>query len=528
MSLPVKSRLRLMRVLFIALPIFVLAISPTAPAQPSPAATRVPSLRYGESTERHDLGTWDDLFVRSDQDTVLLRRESDLFGLSITESAKPTKLATAPALADAQIVACADSGERLWVFFNSHQRAPFAIDAHSGKMAEFEIPGLEISEKMSAGIQSHVIVRQADAAILMVSGQHLSRDRAGEHETWPREGNRPLYFWMSLKSGEVVAFPIGWDLDYFSADQQIAVFGKVHERQLERKAVDVRTGGSVTDIPDRRQPVVKFDWGNTDPVQPLYARRDKTGDADYVAGISVNGLVLPFDLGLDGQHYMSAAKANDTFAGFRLRRSGGWSGAPSPFWLTPLSPGQKPELVATGVTDFVLLGRGNAVFCSAGHGRKGLFSEAFFRNENEKNPWNVLDGVDRLPALDKEFMEKEYIEDTMSVRLIGAFGGDSRTRSTLCLFHHSRQDMRSSFDGTAREKRLKPMTWRRAVIVTTDGQRYMTDLFREGNLPGEIWFHDSGRVIAATHLWMSVGSRRERKLQLFEIALRLPDSLTEK
>ena len=510
-----------MKTRFIALPMLVLAIGAPALAQSLPAATSAPPLRHVQSTVHRDLGSWDDVFVCSDQDMVLLRRETDLFALSITGSADPSKLITALALAEAQIVACAGSGERLWVFLQSNQRTPLAIDAHSGKMAEFKIAGLKISANLSPEIQSHVIVRHADAVILMIAG--------GDRETWPRDGNRPLYFWMSLKSGKVVAFPIGWDLEYFSPDQHIAVFEKPQRREFERRplqAVDVRTSYFVTDIPDRRQVgVAPFDWTDTQPVKPLYARRAETGDRDYFAGISVNGAALPFELGLDGVHYMSVAKANDDFAGFRLRREGAAGVEPSSFWLTSLSRGQKPELVATGVTDFVVLGGGNGVFSSAGHGRKGLSSEAFFRIYKDATLWNVLEAVDRLPALDKEFAEKAYIEDRMSVRLIEAFGGDSRTRLALCLFTHFRGDMRS-LALPVQEKPLETTTWRRAVLLTTDGQRYMTDLFRDGNLPDQIWLHNSGRVIMANHLWTSAGSRRERKLQLFETTLRLHENTT--
>jgi hypothetical protein len=511
-----------MKMLFEALPMLVLAIGAPVLAQSLPAATSAPSLRHGQSTEHHDLGSWDDVFVCCDQNMVLLRRESDLFALSITGSAKPSKLFTALALAEAQIVACADSGERLWAFLQSTQRGPFAIDLHSGTMAEFEIAGLKIPGNQSPGIQSHVIVRHADAAILMIAG--------GDRETWPGGGNRPLYFWMSLKSGKVVALPIGWDLDYFSQDQHVAVFEKPQRKASERRplqAVDVRTGDFVPNIPDRRHvSVAPFDWTDNQPVKPLYARHAEMGDRDYFAGISVNGLVFSFDLGLDAVHYMSVAKVNDDFAGFRLRREGAIQLEPSSFWLTSLSQGQKPELVATGVTDFVVLGGGNSVFSSDGHGRKGNSSESFFRNHKEKALWNVLEAVDRLPALDKEFAEKEYIEDKMSVRLIEAFGGNSHTRLALCLFTHFRGDMRSA--RPVQEKPLKPTTWRRTLILTSDGQRYMTDLFREGNLPDQIWLHNSGRVIAANSLWTSAGSRTERKLQLFQTVLRLDENTTGK
>ena len=497
--------------------LFVLTIGGPLLAQSLPAPTvSAPPLQNTQSIEHRDLGLWDDVFVCSDQDVVLLRRESDLFALSITGSAKPSKPVTALALVEAQMVACAESGERLWVFLQSSRRAPFAIDAHSGEMATFEIAGLKIPGSQSCGIQSHVIIRPAHAVIVMIAG--------GDRETWPRDGNRPLYFWLSLKSGKVVAFPIGWDLEYFSADQQVAVFEKPQLREFERRplqAVDVSTGVLVTDAPDRRRMnVVPFDWTDTQPVKPLYGRRAETGDRDYFAGISVNGAVFPCSLGLNGVYYLSSAKATDDFASFRLRREGAVVLEPSSFWQIALRRGQEPELVATGVMDFVMLGGGNCVFSSSGHGRRGLSSEAFFRVHGDKTVWKVLDGVDRLPELDKEFADKVHVEDRMSVRLIEGFGGDSRNRLALCVFTHVRGDMRAhAFP--VQEKPLKLTTWRRMVLLTTDGQRYMADLFRDENVPDCVWLHNSGRVITGKYIWKTPGSTRERKVQLSEITVRL-------
>ena len=428
-----------MKPLLMLLRLFVLTMGGPLLAQSLPVPTlRAPPLRNASSTAPRDLGLWDDVFVCADQDVVLLRRESDLFALSITGSAQPGKLVTTPALAEAQMVACAESDERLWVLLQSRRRAPFAIDAHSGEIAPFEIAGLKIPGSQSPGIQSHVILRPAHAVIVMIAG--------GDRETWPRDGNRPLYFWLSLRSGQVVAFPIGWDLEYFSADQQVAVFEKPQRREFERRplqAVDVSTGVFVADVPDRqRVNVVPFDWSDTQPVKPLYGRRAETGDRDYFAGLSVNGAVFPCNLELNGVYYLSGAKATEDFAGFRLRREGATAAEPSSFWQIALRRGQEPELVATAVMDFVMLGGGNCDFSSSGHGRRGLSSEAFFRVRGAKAVWNVLDGVDRLGELDKEFADKAYVEDRMGVRLTEGFGGALRQRLALCAFTHVRGDMR--------------------------------------------------------------------------------------
>ena len=63
------------------------------------------------------------------------------------------------------------------------------------------------------------------------------------------------------------------------------------------------------------------------------------------------------------------------------------------------------------------------------------------------------------------------------------------------------------------------MTWRRAVILTSDGERYMTDLFREGNVPDIIWLHNSGKVIMGRYLENTSGFTTERNVQLSETTL---------
>lgn len=510
------SRLRLtcdvghekMKLLSTILPMLVL-IGGQSLAQSLPATTAsAPPLRHGPSTETHDLGSWDDVFVCSDQDVVLLRRESDLFALPMTGSTNPLKLVSSPALVDTRIVTCAGSGDKLWVFLQSERRVPSAFEVRSGTMVEFKAPGLRVAGNQAPEIQSHVIIRHADAAILMIA-----------------RGDPVMYFWMSLRSGKVVCFPTGWDLAYFSADQQLAVFEKPQVKEFERRplqAIDVRTGEAVSEVPDlQRTSVVKFNWTEIQPVKALYAKRAETGDRDYLAGLSINGLVLPFGLDMGGASWMSVARTKVEFAGFRLQRDGASAAEPNSFWIAALAGGQKPELVATGVTDFVMLGEGNCVFCSPGHDRKDLSSEAWFHSRRDKSAWNVLADVDRLPELDKKYADRPYIEDKMSVRLIDGFGGNASNSLALCLCIHFRGDMRAVLP--IPDAPLKPTTWRCGIIITTDGQRYMTDLFRDGDLPDQVWLHNSGRVLTGRYLWESFGSRKTRRLQLSVTTVRLQE-----
>jgi hypothetical protein len=104
-------------------------------------------------TGQRDMGVWDDVFLCEDQDEIILRRGETLFSLSVTGSAKPRELASASALAKSQIVACATMRERLWLFLQSTEISPFAIDAHSGQVSEFKVP--KLLPRASISLQFH-------------------------------------------------------------------------------------------------------------------------------------------------------------------------------------------------------------------------------------------------------------------------------------------------------------------------------------------------------------------------------------
>jgi len=466
------------------------------------------AIRASKTIGQRDLGVWDDVFACGAEEVVVLRRGKELFALSLSSSAELKKLAASPTAGTTRIIACAGSGDRLWLFLQSDHDDPYALDAYSGKVTNFDIQRLIIPGSRATFIESYVMLRHADAALLMISG--------GEGR--PRSG--PLYFWMSLTSGKVVAFPIGWDLYQFSPDQRIAMFEKPFLKPFERRplqAVDMRTGDLLAEIPDRSSTgVTPFNWSDTQRVKPVYRGRPESGYLDRFTGISLDGSVFPIDIELDKMHYLSVAKIKDGFAGFTLRPEG--NVGPNPFFHMPLKQKQNPQLVAPGVTDFALLDGGNCVFVTPGHGRKGGSSEAFFRSELEKSEWNVLDGVERLPELDKVFVDKDYIMDWQTIRLIDGFGNHDSL--ALCLFSHDRGDMRANYK-PVEGKILERMMWRRAVIVTSAGERYMTDLFREGVPPELIWLHNSGKVITGKYHWQSTGSIRERKVQVNEATIQL-------
>jgi hypothetical protein len=295
---------------------------------------------------------------------------------------------------------------------------------------------------------------------------------------------------MSLTTGNVIQFPIGWDLDYFSMDQSVAVFGRTKEEAFRRQAISMQTGASLDSIPfGKANGYVPFNWTDTHAVKPIYTNRPKMGDQAFFRGLSVKGLALLIDLGLDETFYLSQAMETDGFVGFRLRREGGSGGEPSPLWIVKAENPTSPERVPRSVTNFAVLKAGNSVISTTGHGVKKASSEAFFRASHDKSMWNVLDGVARLPELELELAEKNYVQDQMTVRLITGFGNQSPI--VLCLYEHFRGDMRSLVLPNE-EKTVKRELWRRAVVVTSEGKRCMTGLFREGRVPDILWLHNSG------------------------------------
>ena len=490
--------------------LFILLSVSTAHAVPAPVpqpkTVAAPPLHQGKVSPTTDLGLWDDVFVLHDQDFVVLRRGDELFSLAMDVSARPTRIAKAAAakVAHTQIIAGTAVDKRLWLFLNSSKAAPCAVDALSGTVATFDIPGLKVPGSHAPGIQSYRIVPHLQAAVLMVSG--------GDNATWPRDGNRPVYFWLNLKSGKVVRLPIGWDLDYFSANESAAASGA--------RAFDMKTGEKLDAAPNRRKErCIAYDWSDKQRVRPFYERREGKGDADYFAGVSVDGRVLPVNLGLDDVFYMSLAKADDSAAVFRLRRSGAGTHEPSPLWLVPFKDPKKTESLANEVTDFTMLGYGNTVYVTVEKPAKRDLSErqrhdeAFFYARSDRSTWNVSEGIERLPKLIGALAEADFIEDKFRVRLIEGFGAGKHEPAVLCLFEHLRGDRRA-FALPGNGPALKSVTWRRAILVGRDGKRSLTPLFRDGNLPDQIWLHHSGKVLTGKYIYDELKGERRHQVQL--------------
>ena len=314
----------------------------------------------------------------------------------------------------------------------------------------------------------------------------------------PRTGNvRSAFFWMDLKSGKVVRFPDRWGLDCFSADGRVAVFTKPAEKEFTRgprQAVEMRTGERIDALPvPGKERCIPFHFQNTPKVMAL----------------SVDGLVLPDALAAEN---LSMARADGDFAGFRLRVG---NGEPSTLCIVPFKDPKKTESIATDVIDFAMLGQGNLVFVTA---HKYQYAETFFYARADKSSWNVLEGVERLPKL-----SNPDAGDLLTVRLIEGFGTSRHEPLVVCLFEHTQGPLRANY--VPPEKAIKLAQWRRTLLITHDGQRFLaplTHLFGEGKTPAKIWLHKSGKLITGTYVWHDSELGGRLRVQLSERTLQTP------
>jgi hypothetical protein len=450
----------------------------------------------------------------------VLRRGDELFSLARAEAAAPRKLVRTPAVEHTQIFAGVVVDRRCWLLLNSPRAVPSVLDAYSGTAVSLEIPGLKVSGTRTPQIGAAVLLPHARAAILSLG--------RGDRATWPRPENRPVYFWVDLRTGKAERLPIGWDLGYFSADERVAVFATPPRDRTGRhilQAVDMTTGKRTDMLPDRRkESCVPYDWTDRQSVKALYAHREGQGDTDYFAGLSVGGRVLPVDLGLEDARFLAKARVRDGFSGFRLRRSGASKAEVSPLWVMPLSEPRKADVVATDVTDFALLGKGNVVYVTEASRRQQPSDDrrqaaAFFSARADKSSWNVLDGVERLPPLPKALANNDVITDRMMMQLVEGTGSGQHEPLALCLCAHYRGDLRALIRG--QERVLEPVTWRRALLIGHDGRRCLTPLFREDRQPDQIWLHNSGSVLTGTYVWEEGAAERKRQVRLSECAVQM-------
>ena len=195
----------------------------------------------------------------------------------------------------------------------------------------------------------------------------------------------------------------------------------------------------------------------------------------------------------------------------------------SALWFCPLIKDAEPQPVGDNVLDYAILAKGRCAFSQSGFGSKGDSAEAFVYDAAGKTRWNVLDGIERLPKLLRAVAKRGSVADKMMVRFIRGFGESGSPGPVLCLFSHARDDfsgrpissLRASQPG-ADEKLLNERRWRRAVLLTAEGGRYLADSYPdpEADL---IWLHNSGRLILGKYEWSGETRPRTRRVHLWQM-----------
>ena len=467
-----------------------------------------PALREAAAIEQEELGLWHDVYAPADQDALLLRRGPELFRIAMTSPAEVTSVASHPLLPNSEIRGSRNSTGGFWLFLDSSQSLPFAIEIISGRIVTFDVPDLVVPGDGAPRIQS--FVHFDNAVILMVQG--------GDRATWPRDGSGPLYFWFGLDTGELVRFPTGWDLTHFSADQRVAVFqapGEMPFQSCEWKAVETETGRNLKDAPDyREKQYTPFDWGDERRIKPLFADEGTSGHR--FAGLSVPGAVYPVTITREGRHYAENSQVHDSHLVFRFRREGEISLVPAPLYAaSSLSPETEAVMIDDKSVDVQLFPGGNALFISSQNESDArLRHTAYFYDPERESYWSVFAGVAGLPDLDPDVLAQPYIHDRRRMYLIPGFGSGESTAKNIVVYVHNRGDMRSAvtFD-------RKPVTipfdhWSRSIIVTADGARLMTPLFAEHESISKTWFHNSGVVFQGIDEWSGEDGHRLREIRL--------------
>ncbi|WP_146533567.1 hypothetical protein [Rubripirellula reticaptiva] len=458
------------------------------------------------------LGLWDAVMPLTNSDELLLRREDRLWRLDMSGSRPPMEVLQSKLLRQAEFVFTADAGQRQWVFCNSKAASPFAIAIDGKRTAEFLIPDLAISGEQTPVIQSHVWVPHCNAAILMVAG--------GDKQTWPRDGNRPVYFWISLETGKVVRFPIGWDLDYFSADQRVAVFGALIEERFQPRqlrAISMVSSEAIANPPDKAiHPYVPFHWTNTQLVQPVFERNDEAMSRRRLMGLTTGGAVHALPDTLPPESHLEMAKHRGDNVGMRISDGNRYVGVPCDYSVLSITDKNRQKTIAKNVTDFSLLDQGRSVAVISPMETQQSLTEAWLLSPDVALRQDLLSGVEQPPPLPQRLAQKSYIRNRRTVLMIPGFGTGASI--VLCLFTHDRWDMRSLPNPL--DESITPLFWRRALLVESTGKRKLLDGFRDRDSPESFWLHNTGRLLTGATRYIDENGQEIRKIEIREYSIR--------
>lgn len=412
---------------------------------PAPAAL---PLRVGPG---QDLGTWDMVYAMPEENVLLARRGEALFRVPVTGNSKPIPWCKTGELLQARVAGHVLAAGSLWLVCEAADRTPFAFDPARGKRLDFVVPGVA-HKGPPPRIQSLIALPHQGSVLVMLE--------SGSQDNWPRRENRPVYLWAGLVQEKVVAFPAGWDLDWFRSDLGMAVFQEeAPDRFVARPnaGIDLRTGERC-DPPSRAdEPAVAFDWGNRDPVQVLWAPPGR----EKVAGVGMSGRAVALQVAMARPRQPRARSWGEYVA---LSARGLEAGCEDPvLWFGPLRANATVPLVASRVTSCEVLGA-RCLFTA--HGTNGSEHGLVY---DGGRVWDVLDGIASLPPLDPKVRETPGVRDSMGVQLFAALGPVGEGRMALCWCHQERADFRHRLPGMP--ALVASEQWQRLVLVTARGER---------------------------------------------------------
>lgn len=471
-----------------------------------------PYMRECQEAKINDFGLWNDAFRFKDSDVVLLRQQDALFSYSLV-TGDLRKIRTLPDLVDSRLVDGITWGKHQWLFCQSRTVLPFAVDLSTWKTVTFEIPSVKTSGAEGPAIHAVINAGFGPGTIIAITGDGV--------DGWPRDGNRPLYYWMDLNSGKVVKFPAGWDLSYFSADQRRAVFENISTNAMMYRpwvTVDMATGEAAGELPDQTkdlwsEPIpgywhVSTDrWGQSDkyrhvwalrspqtPAKLLYPQPGRGSADDKFAGLSINGVDYPLAMTNTARDRCIDAKSTGNLAAFLLEPDGGGGNS---LWITPLKANEKPTLLATNCS-FELLGSQHCAVLVRNH-FPAAAPEALVYDVKSNAAWNVLDGVPawsqitaRVGATNRLGTTPEMLASgigpMVAFRLISGFGSARYPAEVLCL---------CSTEHIVPENAIPPPVRHMAILLTAQGRRYQVNLppGMQDSLLGGLWLHNSGKLI---------------------------------
>lgn len=451
--------------------------------------------------KREDLGVWDDVLLPRESESIYLRRGTRLFSFSPGIPPELVERRDLPELATTELKFTTGCEGRPWLFLVPRGAFPFALDLARGTKVEFRIPGMTVGAGAGLELQSWVISPHDGRLLLMLSG--------GDAKGWPRSGNRPVYFWVDLRSGATRCLPLGWELMLTSGDLSLAAFlvqpgspdipaallGGTSETAPPPEPgpkvvwLDLRDGkDAAAPAWDERNTLWNpFDWQCRDTTRWL-VKGAFWGGREF-AGVSVKGVVHPLSLPVSGNlGFGWNAEVREGWGRLGRRDDRG-----SVAWVTSLVPDSKPVLVGTNVFAIELLADGRCVQVSPlGMGvRDRSWWGARVTDVQGGGVWNVLEGVADAPVRGPDI---PYVSDEMSVRLERGVGDPGQWSGVMCLVSHHQMDRRA---GGFREPQVPTSRWWGAVLVSDAGKRFQVKGYDASVMDRWAWYHNGGTLVLA-------------------------------